>query len=440
MKLLPTLFERSQVNRQPPRINAYDVVHACCLLQNFNHSLKKNDFATSKPQVGRTPIKPKAGPFGEGNQEKAKKSNTSEKSQVSDDRRKEIRRRYIGPFTEAQRDSIVRILMDPETGYATDEAVNRLVQRIGKASLREEDTESPTVLDMDEVRVLVDEVTGDYFEQNCLIHEPDEMTTLPTASVKEDLNITEILATGEKIAKAFEVDTEVDTEADPEADPDEESNEEDGETYSGESGWEAEVWSDKATTQKLEQVSAPSAPLVEACNYAGIPIIDGQPTLNLRDKDGSARTTALQPWQPSAITWLLHQLENPLRGGILADGCGLGKTLTSLCLVHYSIERSVKKNPQADFGATLIVVPAKVILQWVSQIEQYFGGLFKIWIFWGTSEHISNPRRKGRTISSTDELLEKLENLDEKDPQTAYNIVVTTYDTMRQRTIKEVHS
>ncbi|KAJ5905904.1 uncharacterized protein N7473_002820 [Penicillium subrubescens] len=78
----------------------------------------------------------------------------------------------------------------------------------------------------------------------------------------------------------------------------------------------------------------------------------------------------------------------------------------------------MEKNQQADFGASLIVVPAKVILN-------------------GLRAHLGSPA-KARTIRSTGELLQKLQGLDEKDAKTAYTLVITTYDTMRRRTIKAV--
>ncbi|KAJ5905905.1 uncharacterized protein N7473_002821 [Penicillium subrubescens] len=275
MKLVPGLFERSQVNTWPYSINAYDSVHGSCLLQKYHQDLKKKDFESAKPQVGSTPIKPKAGPFGEGEPKNANQSGTS---QVWDNRHKEISRRYIGPFSEAQRDTIVKILRNPETGYATEADVRKLVRRIGIASLDKEDIAAPDVLDRDAVRVILDEFTGDYFERKCLMYESDQMNSLPTGSTKKDLNITEVLGTGENISSAFEEFIEGNDDA-LSQEEDVLPQDEDGLSE------DAVLQVEKAYTKKLEQVSAPFAPLVEACNYAGIPIIDGQPTLSLRDED-----------------------------------------------------------------------------------------------------------------------------------------------------------
>lgn len=102
-------------------------------------------------------------------------------------------------------------------------------------------------------------------------------------------------------------------------------------------------------------------PLQEACDYAGIPLVDGKPTLKPAD-DAKGAMTVLQPWQPSAIGWLMRQLDTPPHGGILADSCGLGKTLTALALVYYSILRQIQRNKDAaepkPYQASLFVVPA----------------------------------------------------------------------------------
>lgn len=117
---------------------------------------------------------------------------------------------------------------------------------------------------------------------------------------------------------------------------------------------------------KLELVSAPYAPPNEAYAFAGIPLIDRVPALSLEyEGDENTKLTVLQSWQSCTIARLLRQVESPLVVGILADGCELGKTLT----------------PLEEFGASLIVISAKVIPQWVHQIDHFFGTRFQdLWL------------------------------------------------------------
>jgi hypothetical protein len=87
---------------------------------------------------------------------------------------------------------------------------------------------------------------------------------------------------------------------------------------------------------RLNQVSAESWPLEEACFFVGIPIEDDIPVLCPAD-DQYSKVTQLQPWQPTAIAWMLWQLDTTLRRRIPADAYGLNKTLSSLCLVYYAV-------------------------------------------------------------------------------------------------------
>ncbi|XP_057736990.1 putative SWI/SNF-related matrix-associated actin-dependent regulator of chromatin subfamily A member 3-like 1 [Arachis stenosperma] len=67
----------------------------------------------------------------------------------------------------------------------------------------------------------------------------------------------------------------------------------------------------------------------------------------------------------------------PLRGGILADAMGLGKTLTLLSLIaldKVSGQRKGKKRRKIEIGessATLVVCPPSVFSTWISQLEEH---------------------------------------------------------------------
>jgi hypothetical protein len=86
-------------------------------------------------------------------------------------------------------------------------------------------------------------------------------------------------------------------------------------------------WVTHQQQMKKNLVSARSLPIQEACQLAGIPMTGpgSAPVLKIEGRSNSE--TILQPWQPSAIAWMMAQESTPIRGGILADACGLGKTL-----------------------------------------------------------------------------------------------------------------
>lgn len=57
-------------------------------------------------------------------------------------------------------------------------------------------------------------------------------------------------------------------------------------------------------------------------------------------------------------------------------------------------------------------------------------------IFWGSSEHTSDSSRKERTVNTWAELCTKLDGLDLENPETAYTVVITSYQTWASRTTK----
>ncbi len=106
----------------------------------------------------------------------------------------------------------------------------------------------------------------------------------------------------------------------------------------------------------------------------------------------------------------------PMRGGILADVMGLGKTLSILALIISSIDEARafgREEPSSDLAdiernskATLIICPKSVLSNWQEQVKQHTKeGLLKVYTYHGPSR-----------IQDVAELAK-------------YNIVLTTYST-----------
>jgi N12 class adenine-specific DNA methylase len=85
-----------------------------------------------------------------------------------------------------------------------------------------------------------------------------------------------------------------------------------------------------------------------------------------------------------ALGWRAEgKAERPVlvRGGVIADQVGYGKTIISLALVAESRKnKAPEPAPKGliDLKATLIVVPGHLSKQWPSEIDRFTGNMFKV--------------------------------------------------------------
>lgn len=144
---------------------------------------------------------------------------------------------------------------------------------------------------------------------------------------------------------------------------------------------------------------------------------------------------ALRPWQATGVQWMFSQESEPIRGGIVADACGMGKTLMALTLIFLDAKRR-SEDPNAIFRPNLIVVPSMIFHVWFDEIKSRFGDAIKLHLFYGWKEIIPNFESDPNFLLGADE--EKLEKLacavaalDPKRPHTAFTVFLTTYNTWR---------
>lgn len=85
-----------------------------------------------------------------------------------------------------------------------------------------------------------------------------------------------------------------------------------------------------------------------------------------------------------ALGWRAEgKAERPVlvRGGVIADQVGYGKTIISLALIAESRKKAAPEPAPSgliDLKATLIVVPGHLSKQWPSEIERFTGDMFKV--------------------------------------------------------------
>ncbi len=85
-------------------------------------------------------------------------------------------------------------------------------------------------------------------------------------------------------------------------------------------------------------------------------------------KPGEAFNAALRPYQEKGLGWLCF-LDSLNFGACLADDMGLGKTVQLLAFL------SVLKKEKKVSAASLLVVPASLISNWIGEIDRFYPGL-----------------------------------------------------------------
>ena len=167
--------------------------------------------------------------------------------------------------------------------------------------------------------------------------------------------------------------------------------------------------------QLIEHIKNPNDLSSDIKNMALLPVPEG---LNAQ----------LRPYQQKGFSWLVYLRENNF-GGCLADDMGLGKTLQTIALMQYIASfrnQTVKKKaddsgqyflfeeenidvPTEESHASLLVVPTSLLHNWQNELKR-FAPQLKYYSYSGL-----------KRIKSKD--IEKIFN--------RYNIVITTYGTLR---------
>ena len=82
-----------------------------------------------------------------------------------------------------------------------------------------------------------------------------------------------------------------------------------------------------------------------------------------RERTSDALSVELMEHQKLGLSWLMRNEEGTNRGGILADGMGLGKTVQALALI------AARPSTDMRVKTTLIVAPLSLLDQWKEEIE-----------------------------------------------------------------------
>jgi SNF2 family DNA or RNA helicase len=120
----------------------------------------------------------------------------------------------------------------------------------------------------------------------------------------------------------------------------------------------------------------------------------------------------------------VNQELSPVRGGILANDCGLGKTVICYGLVLESYHQKLKMRQEAKakgeeceetYKPTVVLCPSPLVNVHLSDLDR-FGSKLIVKVFYGT-ELNTPPRRRKQLIKNTcDGLNTFIDGLDKEDP------------------------
>jgi hypothetical protein len=102
-----------------------------------------------------------------------------------------------------------------------------------------------------------------------------------------------------------------------------------------------------------------------------------------REQTPRIMRSQLKEYQKIGLTWLIKMENGNSKGGILADGMGLGKTVQALSLIC--------ARPSSDplRKTTLIIAPVALMRQWEKEIERHVHPVYKlkVWIYHGKGKN-----------------------------------------------------
>lgn len=142
-----------------------------------------------------------------------------------------------------------------------------------------------------------------------------------------------------------------------------------------------------------------------------------------------------KPWQVTAAAWLRRMEYSPLQGGLLADGCGTGKTNSVLLHIAWKAERieaqwndpntSESARRSIDTRPTIVLMPNNCVNTWILEAKNHYGGVLNFQIIYSDQKQLNDPWIRSRTLpSDMNGAITKLRELYDLDSVAACRLVV----------------
>ncbi|KAJ5992493.1 SNF2-related protein [Penicillium sp. IBT 35674x] len=413
MKAMPSLCEKSNVQDTPLSLDPYDVLHMCKFLANCHRSFKGKNIDAEllnkkRPQKKILPVyveTRRTNPLASASVPTSFQHFPVQSCSSGD--LDALRRSLLGMEAYAPSEDYANLqALGPDAPSANEKAVAELVNAIQRAVIRSRPGPQPAMTD-DAYRILHDYSVNDdrAFSKDCVLFEPIDTQPRQTGL---DTHVAQVASIGEAITTAN--DEGDDGEATDDMDSTGDSN-----VHVG--------------RRQNHTMSATTRSFPDACTRAGLDVTKDGVHLH---SPAIGKPLALEPWQATAIAWMMDMEENtPLHGGILADGCGLGKTRTTYTMM----ERSITQGSEARrYYPQLVLCPKSLVDMWYAEATEHFGGAFVIKVFYGPPPKNPKSDREKCIIKNNENLMEYLGTLDTNRKETARVVIISTYDTFASRT------
>jgi SNF2 family DNA or RNA helicase len=109
----------------------------------------------------------------------------------------------------------------------------------------------------------------------------------------------------------------------------------------------------------------------------------------------------LNLWQVMGAAWILQQEDGPIGGGLVADDCGVGKTVSTLTAIKVAADRDKARAHAGEaitFRPTLILAPSIVVDVWFAECQPFFPDL-TMYRYFETKTRVANPRQQEKAGS-----------------------------------------
>lgn len=147
------------------------------------------------------------------------------------------------------------------------------------------------------------------------------------------------------------------------------------------------------------------------------------------------------PWQITGAAWMMAQEGGPIGGGLVADDCGVGKTI--LIFLHLVFqaqrrEREYQQDPKStDCRPTLILCPNNLLAVWVQEWSRFFSGVLNLRVYYGVEKDANDTTYRNLMLPrGARELRREIKRKwGRSSVQGARTVILSAYDTFAQRTL-----